>query len=1133
MLKHQIIVDRLSELQKIQILTDVRKLSAPEYIELGIPEFKISSLKGDVGASYQTPNSMANSWNLRAIAAYSEEIASAMSADNVNIVSLPSPIPKLNLADEAISEDSLLSSRIVATCLSSVKSKGLGTILDGAYLDENDVSKLDKEPNRKFVNEFVVRALNETMVNRECDGVVVGSDIDAENYEHINTQILMAISGNSDTAFGNSRILCKNIAQEETVAKIVRGYICLDGSETVLKTAVDRYKRLQAGMNTGKVSVCELEAEIENGTAFPPEEIDKAVDRVIDFVFSLVSNYRGRASSNSLNYGVAKSVAQESIVLLKNDKNILPLNVSSKKKSTVAFVGDIIANYDAQPEPNFNRVNELLAYAGNQGISSQGFFYGYAMYSDRTDNLVDALSESLKDVSTVVLFMGTNRQKERIIPKTENLYLPANQIAALDKIRKMGKKIIAVVSSDHSFDVTFADKVDALLIAPLNVREGLEAVVDVISGKVSPSGKLAYSLYENTENILVKQQYYLDMPNSKVGPFIGYRYYDSAGYDMAYPFGFGLSFSKFAYSGLSVQGSNVTFTVKNQGKYPAAEVVQVYVGFNKMSERHPKRELAGFEKVFLQPGASTTVTIPLAHVEIFDSNSGRWAVERGDYTVYVGSSLTDVRLSAKIKFGNDTFEDTSNDLFNYLQSETNIISENYTLEANYKLMKKNVRNIAFGIGSLILAISMFIFSLSTGTVAPFLVAVASILAISSAIFFILEGTDRKKLHEQEREMVNAANKDSFKDADVIPAYSTNQVFANEFDKAGKEAKASASPMRTKAANHLEFVNESLTFDIAVEQFISFAMARGYKVEEDTARSIFSAMSASRLIITSGITNDYFAVMIKLLSDYFETGTAIDMVDSSYENDKNTLFKFAGTRKYRTALMNTLLASQAQRAKVHISALTEVRFAELSNYFVPYARYIRNPRNITVIQTSDENNNPLRINLSENVWFIMNLSMNESLKNIPAYIAELASYVKIEYTATAPVPLNDHIIPFSYYQFDYLLECIKTKNGISEESWKKIDAVESFVNSGVSYTIGNRVSIAVERFFAVYKACGGEDKDALDIAMSARIIPSAIASLDSVEDSDKKNLSDKLDAVFGEENIEASRAVIRSSGSSVL
>lgn len=1133
MLKHQNIVDRLSETQKIQILTDVRVLSMPEYTSLGIPEFKFSYLKRYKNDVYPSPTSMANSWNVRAVSACADEMAAAMSAENINIVTLPSAVPKLNLTDAAISEDPLLSSRMVSAYLTAIKSKGMGVVLDGAYLDEYDVSKLDKIPSSKLISEFVIRPLHDAVAMNSADGVIVGSDIDVENYEDVNSYLLKAITSGGSSAFQNTKILCKNIPQEETVSKIVHGYVCLDGSEVVLKAAVDRYRRLKQGITQGKVSVSELDAEIENGTAFPPEEIDKAVDGVIEFIFDITKNYNSKVVANPLNYGISKTIAEESIVLLKNSNKLLPMNISSKKVNNVAFVGDILMNYLGDGNVDTNEINEFFAYAKNLGIAFQGFFRGYSITDNRNEKILLELDQGLAGVSTVVLFLGLNPQRERNIDKTENLYLPANQIAVVEKLRDLGKQVIAVVSSDRAIDVTFAESVDALMLAPLNTRLGFEAVMDLTVGKFSPSGKLAYSLYSETDNAIMKQKYYLELPQTKVGTFVGYRYYDSANYDVAYPFGFGLSFSKFTYSGLSVQGNSVVFTVKNSGKIAAAEIAQVYIGMSDVSVGRPKKELVGFEKIFLQPGTSATVTIPIAHLEAFDSASNRWIVEQGEYTVYVGASLNDIRLRTKVYFGGEAIQAQQNDLYNYLQSETNIFSDKYTLEANYKLMKKNVRNIAFGIGSLVLAISMFIFSLASGTVSIFFNIVAAILAIASAIFFILEATDRKKINENERKAIDAANQAHFNDATVIPSYSTAGVFVDEFDRISKEGAVATSNFHKRPEIYLEYVNEGLTFEAASQQFIAFAASRGYKLDFETVRTLFSAMSASRLVITKGMTTDSFTVIVKLLSEYFGTDLSVDIVDSSYVNDNCALFRNFGGRKQRTSLMNTIFVANEASTKVFISALTDVKLAELSNYFVTFARYIRNPRNETTVQVVNENEAMISLTLPKNLWFFLNLNMNESLSGVPAYVSELASFVKVEYSSAAQMPLTQEIVPFSYYQFDYLLEKIKNKYGISEETWKKIDSVEAFVNASAPYAIGNRTSIALERFFAVYRACGGEEKDALDRAMSARVIPSAIVALDPIEDSEKRNLSEKLDAIFGEENVDVSRSVIRASGTAVL
>ena len=253
-----------------------------------------------------------------------------------------------------------------------------------------------------------------------------------------------------------------------------------------------------------------------------------------------------------------------------------------------------------------------------------------------------------------------------------------------------------------------------------------------------------------------KQSYYLSLPDSKVGTFVGYRYYDSADFDAAYPFGYGLGYTNFQYSNLSIRSKEVVFTVKNTGSKPGSEVAQVYVGKKTSKQFSPKKVLAGYEKVTLNPGESKTLKVSLENIDAYDPVTGKWLCENTDYAVYVGSSVRDTRLTGSASWGNATLTSLNESPSDYLQSETNIISDRYTLEADYKLMKRNVRNIVFGVGSLLLAIAMFLFALISKNVGLFFIFVAVVLAISSVVFFILEGVDRSRIHREERARIKKA-----------------------------------------------------------------------------------------------------------------------------------------------------------------------------------------------------------------------------------------------------------------------------------------------------------------------------------------------------------------------------------------
>ena len=1124
MLKHKFLIDSLRESQKIRILTDISCLADVEFEALGIPSFKLSNIEEYKRDVYPSPASLANSWNLRVVSDISTDMAVSMTADGVNTVCVPSPVPQLNVSDLALSEDPLLSSKFSGEYITAFGKLGMGTVLDGAYLDDNDISCLDKEPNARFLNEFVLNPIKNAAENKKCNGIVMSAELDIENYRTTNSDIVEKITVGEGTYF-----ICKNVTPENTVDHIIKGHICFNGSEVVLKTALDRYKRLKKDISIGKVSVCELNAEIENGSAFLPDKIDEAVDRALEFVFQCTKENKSKIISHTPSETIVKNACYESTVLLKNSNNALPL----KKGKVVALVGDILVNYSGAETDNSKAAEHTAYYMRNQGCAASCFCRGYSMHDDRNESLLEELDGKLSNVDTVVLFMGTNYKKEKIMSKTNNLYLPANQLAALVKIRSMGKKIIAVVSSDASFDVTFDRFVDALLVAPLNTKAGIESVIDVIVGKFAPIGRLARTLYRDTEQIIKKQSYYLGLPNIKVGTFIGYRYYDSVDFDVAYPFGYGLGYTSFKYSKISIKDNVISFTVKNKGKSAGVEVAQVYIGINNSNRLSPKKELIGFEKIILQAGESERVRIPIPSLEIFDAESGKWVCEKGEYTVYVGASVSDIRLEANILLGDVALEKTSERASDYLQSETNIISDRYTLEADYKLMKKGVRNIIFGIGSLCLAIAMFLFSLIAGNVQIFFIIIAAILAIAGVVFFILEGSDRSKFNKSERERINAANKEAFSGAEQLEGFSVERVFADEFDKIGTASQKTENVSHSKKDDHLKYVNQSLNFKLASEQFTVFASAHGCKLTESSVKEIFAAMSSSRLIITKGLTRESFSIFIKALAEYFGTDAGVDAVDHTYTNESGALLKKNGSAKQKTALANAIEKSGAVREKVHIAALTDVTFAEMSNYFVPFARYIRNPHSSTVIEAIGEGKEKIGFKPSENLWFFINLKLGENMRNIPSYVAELASVINLEYSAAPTKSVNVTAAEFNYYQFDFMLEKIKANNGISEDTWKKIDSLESFIRGNTSFVLGNRICIGVERFCAVFNACGGEQNEAFDRALSARIIPSAVIALNNIEKVENKNLSEKLEMIFGAENVEISRSAIKSSGTSVF
>ena len=266
------------------------------------------------------------------------------------------------------------------------------------------------------------------------------------------------------------------------------------------------------------------------------------------------------------------------------------------------------------------------------------------------------LQKMVSEASSVVYCAGFDKNTEGE-GFDRPFSLPESQVWMMNQIAALGAKINVVVNAGGAVNFNgWSDKVASVLMAWYPGQEGGTAIAEILSGKVSPSGKLPISMENEWEDNPVFKSYY--DKNRRVeyseGVFVGYRGYDRNGVKPRYPFGFGLSYTSFEYSDLQVEknneGVNVSFSIKNTGKCDAMEVAQVYVRDESCSVLRPEKELKGFEKVFIPGGKSVKVTIPLGKdaFSFYDVDSHEFVLEPGAFKIMVGPSSADLPLSAQV-----------------------------------------------------------------------------------------------------------------------------------------------------------------------------------------------------------------------------------------------------------------------------------------------------------------------------------------------------------------------------------------------------------------------------------------------------------------------------------------------------
>lgn len=381
------------------------------------------------------------------------------------------------------------------------------------------------------------------------------------------------------------------------------------------------------------------------------EEVDARVDCLLDAVVTLAAREKKQNNEyKAVHHEIARKAAAESAVLLKNDQNLLPLADNTK----VAVVGDFAY------EPRYQGAGSSMVNATfvetfsekikEYSLSVVGICRGYRRDGKPDANLQKEALQLAEKADVVVYCFGLDELSESEGLDRVHMQIHANQIALLEAMKDKNENIIGVLSAGAAMEMPWKDNLKAILHGYLYGQAGAGAMLDILMGKVNPSGKLAESYPQKYEDTPAYQYFPSQMRNSEYREsiYVGYRYYQTAGVQTAYPFGYGLSYTNYKYSDLHVCREGVTFTLTNTGERDGAEIAQLYIGLADAEVFRPRKELKGFKKVFLRAGESREVTIAFDDktFRYWDVNSSQWETEGGEYQIMVGADSEDIRLTS-------------------------------------------------------------------------------------------------------------------------------------------------------------------------------------------------------------------------------------------------------------------------------------------------------------------------------------------------------------------------------------------------------------------------------------------------------------------------------------------------------
>lgn len=432
----------------------------------------------------------------------------------------------------------------------------------------------------------------------------------------------------------------------------------------------DRVRALMAGLDlempaSGGLNDRLLVEAVENGT-LPEEVLNDTARRLLTLIFKAAEHKKqGFVFDRAAHHRLARKAAAESMVLLKNKNGLLPL----AKDMRIALIGEFAKKprYQGAGSSLVNPLQLENAYdAAVKLLANLTYSPGYRVDSDAVSEqlLADAV-EKAKKADAVVIMAGLTAEYESEGYDRTHLQLPRSHNRLISEIAKVNDNVAVVLYNGAPVLMPWLAEVAAVVEAYLPGEAGGAAVWDVLLGEVNPSGRLPESFPASGEDYAAAR--YFPMGPERVeyreSIYVGYRYYDTAGVEPLFPFGHGLSYTSFAYTGLEVDKDeivagekvNVKVTVKNTGWLPGMEVVQLYVREPEPAVFRPEKELQGFAKINLEPGEEKTVNFVLdkRSFAYYDVRLGNWRVKSGNFLLLVGASSRDIRLQKQIYVQSD------------------------------------------------------------------------------------------------------------------------------------------------------------------------------------------------------------------------------------------------------------------------------------------------------------------------------------------------------------------------------------------------------------------------------------------------------------------------------------------------
>ena len=656
-LKYEDIINKMSLEEKAFMMSGKNTWETKDYPGFGISSMTMSDgphgLRRQAGAGdhlglnasipatcFPTAAAVANSWDEQLGEQIGEALADEAVTMGVNVILGPglnikrSPLCGRNF--EYFSEDPYLSGKMAAAYIRGIQSKGIAACPKHFAANSQELRRM---ANDSIVDERTFREMYTT-----------GFEIAVKEGK---AKAIMSAYNEINGVYANeNNHLLQEILKEEWGFD---GCVISDwGGSNDHALGVKNGSHLEMP-GTGKSGMKDIVDAVKAGT-LKEETLDRRLDELLTLIFDThkTESEAKKGFDAEKHHELARKAAEESIVLLKNDNHILPL----KKGTRVAVIGDFAKTprYQGAGSSLVNPTKTpecIIDELGKTGLEIVAYEQGYVRNRKPDNKLIKKAAEAAKKADVVLIFAGLDEISESEGLDRKNMDMPQGQRALIDEITTVTQNAVVVLSAGSPIEMPWSPYVNGIVHGYLGGQAGASAMVNVLIGKISPSGKLNETYPYHYKDTPAYNYYPSKERNSEYREalYVGYRYYSTVGKKIKFPFGFGLSYTTFEYNNFSVNKDGVVFAIKNTGNMRAAEIAQLYIGKKSDTVFRPVRELKGFKRVTLDPGEQQLVSIPFDDkaFRFYDVRTDSWEIETGIYDIMIGKNADEMVLHDELR----------------------------------------------------------------------------------------------------------------------------------------------------------------------------------------------------------------------------------------------------------------------------------------------------------------------------------------------------------------------------------------------------------------------------------------------------------------------------------------------------